>query len=392
MTPKERMLAAYRGEVPDSVPVSPELWDATAIAVAARPFHELMGPSAEVPWWRTHLAAFEYFGADAWIVPGAGPSAAQLAMTEEHSRFLDADTIETRTTYHTPAGALQAVGRTTAAYSGWLIEHPVRDFRRDMPRYEAYYFQDPRQSDLNGIAAALDGVGEKGLVTPMVGELFTSFLGSVREGGMVQTIYDLHDERGYCLDLRERYVAHVTALTRHVLEGTRAEAIFVNSGYSGPPTVSPRLYREWDVPVLAAVSAVCREHNVPLHLHQHGHVRVLLDDLIAAGVSIVCPLLPPPQGDVDDLAALKRQAAGRIALKGNVDPVETILRGTPDDVRQAVRRCIDAAAAGGGFVLGTADSTVLGTPLENIQAFVDAGRQYGRDFTAESAENAEAGR
>lgn len=374
------MLVAYQGGVPDVVPVSPELWDATAIAVAGRPFAELVGPFAEVPWWRTHLAAFQYFGADAWIVPGPGPTPRQIAMTEEHSRFIDADTIETRTTYHTPHGELQAASRTTAAYAGWLSEHPVREFRRDMERYEAYYFDDPCACDLVGIVEALTGVGEAGLVTPMVGELFTSFLGSLREGGMVATIFDLQDERDYCLSLRDRYVAHVTALAEHVLDATPARAIFVNSGYSGPPTISPAIYREWDVPVLAALSAACRRRGAVLHLHQHGHVQVLLQDLIAAGVDIVCPLLPPPQGDVDDLAELKRLAGGRIALKGNVDPVETILRGTLEDIRRAVRHCIEAAAPGGGFVLGTADSTVIGTPLERIQAFVDAGREYGHCY------------
>lgn len=298
-------------------------------------------------------------------------------MVTERSRFLDPEEIETEIEYRTPKGRLRAVARTTPVYAGWLIEHPVKDFARDMPAYEAYYFDDPRASDLSGICEALAGVGEAGLVTPGVGELFTSFLGSAREGGMVATLYDLQDHPDYCRHLRGRYLEHMAEVTRHVLQNTATQAIFVNSGYSGPPIVSPRLYREWDRPVLAAVSQVCREFGVPLHLHQHGHVRVLLEDLIEVGVSIVCPLLPPPQGDVEDLGELKRAAAGRIALKGNVDPVEVLLQGTPEQVERAVADCIRDAAPGGGFVLGTADSTVVGTPLENIAAFVEAGHKYG---------------
>jgi len=37
MISRQRMLAAYRGPEPDRVPVSPELWHATAIAVSGRP-------------------------------------------------------------------------------------------------------------------------------------------------------------------------------------------------------------------------------------------------------------------------------------------------------------------------------------------------------------------
>ena len=377
MTPRERMLAAYRNQQADRVPVSPELWDATALAVAGRPFHELMGPFAQVPWWQTHLAAFEYFGADAWIVCGLGSSPEQREMESSTSRFVDDETVQTDITYRTPQGTLQAVARTTPYYADWLIGHPVQRFPEDMDAYAAYFFAEDGQGDLSGIRDALAGVGEKGLVTPMVGELFTSFLGGVREGGMAQTALDLVDHPHYCRALQQRFIADIAARTRRILQDTDAQAIFVNSNYSGPPIVSPRIYHEWDAPVLAAVVSVAREFGALVHLHQHGRLLAVLDDIVAAGVSLVCPLLEPPQGDVADLAALTRRYGRRIALTGNVDPIGVLLHGTTQDVEAAVRRCIDAAAEGGGYILGTADSTVVGTPFANIAAFVEAGLKYG---------------
>lgn len=378
MSARERMLTAYRNGVPDSVPVSPEIWDATAIAVSGRPFYELVGPFARVPWWHTHLTAFEYFYCDAWIVVAPGESKAQKEMRTARSHFIDDENIETVITYHTPKGDLQAVARTTPVYADWLIDHPVKVFPADMEAYLQYYFAEPEGCDLSEIDRAIDGVGEKGLVTPVVGELFTSFLGSVREGGMVQTIYDLCDHRNLCRRVLEQFVEHLCSRTRLILEKTKTQAVLINSGYAGPPIVSPGLYREWDKPVLAAVARVCKEHGVPLHLHQHGQVLVIMEDLIEAGVDIICPLLPPPQGDVDDLALVKRTYGGRIALKGNVDPVRVLLEGTPADVEEAVKHCLQAAAFGGGYILGTADSTVIGTPFDNIHAFVEAGRKYGK--------------
>ena len=377
MTPRERMLTAYRRGVPDAVPVSPELWDATAIAVSGRAFHELIGPFAQTPWWQTHLAAFEYFGADAWILAAPGQSEAQRAMRTADSRFRDAETIETRLAYRTPHGELQAVARTTPSYADWLVEHPVKRFPGDMDAYADYFFADGETADLTGIDRTIDGVGEKGLVTPLLGDLFTSLLGAVREGGMTRTILDLLDEPEYCARLQGRYIGHLSALARRILEQTRAQALFINGGYSGLPIINCEIFRRWDAPVLAAVSAVCREFDAPLHLHQHGHVMPILEEIIAAGVSLVCPLLPPPQGDVADLAAVKRHFGNRIALKGNVDPFAVLLHGSPADVERAVQRCIGDAAVGGGYILGTADSTLVGTPLENIHAFVEAGRKYG---------------
>jgi len=379
MTPRERLLTAYKGGQPDSVPVSPELWDATAIAVNGAPFYQLMGPFAERPWWKTHLECFEYFRADAWIVPAPGPTERQQTMRKAKTRFLDREktTIESRIAYQTARGALDAVSRTTEAYADWLLKHPIETFPRDMQAYEEYFFDDPAAFDLSEIRDALAGVGEKGLVTPIVGELFSSLLGTVREGGMSQTVLDLFDHPDYARRLLGRYVEHLRELTHVILENTQAQAIFVNSNYSGPPIVSPALYREWDKPVLAAVSAECRKHGVPLHLHQHGRTAVLMEDLIEAGVNMVCPLLAPPQGDVTDLAALKVRFGKRIALKGNVDPIAILLCKTPCEIEADALRCIRAAGPGGGFVLGTADSTVLDTPFENIHAFVETGRRHG---------------
>jgi hypothetical protein len=377
MNARQRMLAAYRHEHPMELPVSPELWDATAIAVSGRPFHELVGPFAQQPWWQTHLAAFQYFGADAWIVPGVGPSPCQQAMTREESRFLDAETIETRITFHTPRGDLHAVSRTTPTYAGWLIEHPVKRLPEDLERYLEYFCADPEAGDLSEICAALDGVGDAGLVTPYLGEPFTSFLCGVREGGVAQALSDLLDHAGYLREVQARYIEVLVARARHVLRNTRAQAAFVNGNYAALPMVSPALFRAWDVPVLQAIAAVCRAHDVPLHLHQHGRVYPIIEAIIAAGVSVICPLLPPPQGDVDDLGRFSRQYGQRIALKGNVDPF-VLLNGTPQVVEREVRRCIEGAAGSCGYILGTADSTLIGTPFENIHAFVAAGRKYGR--------------
>jgi hypothetical protein len=377
MTPRERMLAAYRGQLPDRVPVSPELWDATAIAVNGRPWQELIGPFAEVPWWRTHLGAFEHFDCDAWVVPGPGATPAQSRICSTESRSIDAETIETRKTWSLRGGSLHAVSRTTRDYSDWLLEHPIKRFPEDMAAYEEYCFDDPDRCDLSAVREALEGVGEKGLVTPYVGPPFTSFLGFIREGGMAQTLFDLLDHETYCRELHGRYVEHCARIAELLLQKTSAQVLFIESGFSAPPMVSPALYRKWDVPVLASVAKICHGRGALLHLHHHGYVFPVIEDIIEAGVDLICPLLPPPQGDVADMRELKRRCAGRIALKGNVDPIGVLLKGTPRDVEEDVRRCLSAAAAGGGYILGTADSTVVGTPFENIHAFVQAGKRYG---------------
>ena len=57
-----------------------------------------------------------------------------------------------------------------------------------------------------------------------------------------------------------------------VIKKTEPEVIVLDSGYSGPPIVSPKMYSEWDKPVIEAVARVAKRHNVLVQLHQHGYL------------------------------------------------------------------------------------------------------------------------
>jgi uroporphyrinogen-III decarboxylase len=277
-----------------------------------------------------------------------------------------------------PKGELRTIARSTKTYAGWRIEHPVKKFPEDMHLLEPLLFRDISTLDTSEIDETIEGVGEKGLVTSMLGDLFTSFLAHFFEGGYAAVINALLDYPDYCRELRDKFTAHQEALAEAICKQTKTEALFVNSGYSAPPITSPIFYREWDIPALAAAGAVAKKYGVALHVHQHGRAGAVIEDLIRAGVTIVCPLFTPPQGDVENLAEFKQKYGNRIALKGNIDPFGALFRGTPEQVEAEVKACIEAGAQGGGFILGTQDSTLAGTPFENIRALVAAGRKYGR--------------
>jgi hypothetical protein len=375
MTSKERMLTAYRNEVPDCVPVSPELWYDIPLLVSGVPYEEVC--LGNHPLWQIQLQAHEHFGSDAWIVPFPGRSAAGPEATVE-SHHLDKDTLEIRYTFHTSRGDLARVTRNTDSYYDWAVEHPVKDFLRDMPGWEEVVLADPRQCNLTEIREALAGTGEQGLVTAYVGKLFYDVIASAREGASTQALYDLFDYREYLQDLQARYVEFMREMAAYILAETDPDVLFVENGYSSIGIISPALYREWDVPVIQAVSEVAKQHGKLLHVHQHGPAREVLGDLVEAGVDLVDPLERPPSGDVADLGAVKREWGSRLALRGNIDAHNVLLRGTPQDVENQVKECLAAAAPGGGYILATGDGTIVGTPFRNVEAMVEAGRKYGK--------------
>jgi len=75
-----------------------------------------------------------------------------------------------------------------------------------------------------------------------------------------------------------------------------------------------------------------------------------------------------------DIAEVKASMGHRVALMGNVAPLDLGARGTPQEVEQAALSCLDKAAPGGGMILSFGGGVSPGTPAENIDALLRAAR------------------
>jgi uroporphyrinogen decarboxylase len=94
-----------------------------------------------------------------------------------------------------------------------------------------------------------------------------------------------------------------------------------------------------------------------------------------------CPHLLPRIGDLHcevwnfshemDLGTVRR-ALPHVALLGNVSPLDTLARGTPERVEREARACIEKAGDGGGFILSAGGGASPGMPGENLDALVRA--------------------
>ena len=81
--------------------------------------------------------------------------------------------------------------------------------------------------------------------------------------------------------------------------------------------------------------------------------------------------------DKVDLKEAKKEIGKKfVALMGNV-PTQIMRYGTPLRVEEEAKKCIQAAAQGGKFLLSTACDISPKTPPENIRALVNAGKKYG---------------
>lgn len=77
-----------------------------------------------------------------------------------------------------------------------------------------------------------------------------------------------------------------------------------------------------------------------------------------------------------DFPAIAPTVPENVVLIGNVDPVRIMVNETPDGVKSAVNKLLDDMAPYENFILSTGCDLPVETPLDNIQAFMEAGRAW----------------
>ena len=146
-------------------------------------------------------------------------------------------------------------------------------------------------------------------------------------------------------------------------------------GTQRAPQLSPEMYRKFIKPHQAALCRAIHDRlKVHLCLHTDGAVRDLIPDFIDIGIDVLNPVQVSAAGM--DTAELKREFGGHISFwGGGCDTQHVLPFGTPEEVRDEVRRRIDDLAPGGGFVFSHIHNIPPETPPENILAMYEAVRE-----------------
>ena len=157
----------------------------------------------------------------------------------------------------------------------------------------------------------------------------------------------------------------------------RLESIQISSPYAGSSFISPETYREMVLPSVGRLANALKKENAFTYLHTCGFISDRLEMMAESGVDGLECLDPPPLGDVI-LRDGKKRVGQQIFLKGNIDSVNVLLRGSDKSVDESVMECLEVGKVGGGFILSTACSVAPAVPVERVQRLGELAARFGQ--------------
>jgi len=125
-------------------------------------------------------------------------------------------------------------------------------------------------------------------------------------------------------------------------------------------------------PAKAMIRDIKKEYKVPFIMHICGDTTNTMTYLPEIGVDCF---------SIDhkvDIAVAKQKIGKKIAIMGNVHPIEVALNGKPADVTRASVECMKKAGVGGGLILSTGCETPRDCPDDNIIAMGKAALERGK--------------
>ncbi len=150
-------------------------------------------------------------------------------------------------------------------------------------------------------------------------------------------------------------------------------------GSQSTTILDPMLLRQMVIPRLKILFTHIRKRlpHIKIFMHSCGAIRNLIPDLIDAGMDILNPVQFTAAGM--DLRELKRDFGDVITFwGGGVDTQSTLNKGTPQQVKEEVKRILDILAPGGGFVFAPVHNIQDDVPPENFWAMWDALQECGK--------------
>jgi len=374
MTARERLLTVLRGEIPDRVPVCPDISNMVPARLTGKPFWDIY-IHQDPPLWKAYIDAVKYFGIDGGIelysfgdMFGDEPETETriVKRNNENCSFVTQNYypqtetwdkyVEVHTASNPPATLVKpATMGLPDIPDQW---EPIENVKQWPTGFELWKLIKAEMGD-SGIVGMCSGMTTCLLETP-------------------DDVYEYYENPSKFHQKAEEMLERVKHRLK-IIADSDVKPDFLFCGASGSLILqSPDILRELVLPALKETTRLAADMGIATHVHSCGPEKELVKIAVEeTDLTIIDPLEISPMGDCD-LAYLKKQYGDKIILKGNLHTTDIMLNGSVQDVISASKKAIDDAAQGGRFILSTGDQCGRDTPDENIRAMIETAKTYGQ--------------
>ena len=244
----------------------------------------------------------------------------------------------------------------------------------DSKDLDAYPWPDPNAPDLLSVASKIiENDAGQHFITPNFGFALFERAWSLR--GLDTYMMDMALDPEFSEELLD-HILEIQLVLIH-----RFIALGVDGGYFGDDygaqknmLFSPQMWRKYIKPRLARMFAPFREDGLPVLMHSDGQIQAIIPDLIEIGLTALNPVQP----EVLDHSWLKSTFGNNLAYFGGISTQTVLPYGSPEDVQNAMRDCIEELAPDGtGLIIAPSHRMMTDIPLHNIDVLVEVFSELG---------------
>ncbi len=147
--------------------------------------------------------------------------------------------------------------------------------------------------------------------------------------------------------------------------------IATNSGL----LMAPDMYREQIYPEFARLVGHAKKLGLKVIKHSDGDLNDVLQDLVDTGIACLDPI--DERGNMH-MDVLREKYGTSLALKGNIDCVDTLVCKTEQDVIREVARCILLGGKQGALIVSSSNTIHSGVSPKNYKVMLDAVKELGQ--------------
>jgi uroporphyrinogen decarboxylase len=199
--------------------------------------------------------------------------------------------------------------------------------------------------------------------------------------GMTSLLMDYHLEPDNVHRLHDALCAMYCGYIERAARELQPDGFWASDdlGHQTQLFMSPSTFRQLIKPYYVRVGKALEDHQIDWWLHSCGNNSAIMDDLIEVGVDVFHPV---QKGTMDEVT-IAREFGDRLTFLVGIDVQHTLQEKDSKGVRDEVRFLIDTFdRPGGGLCIAAGNGIVPGTPLENVDAFLDEAVRYGTEHRA----------